>query len=396
MIALAMIGMISAAALVMFAREGGGPAKAAGDQEKAPAGKFQPTAAQWATLTLQPVQLHTFRTEYQTEGKIAVDEDWSTPVFSPYAGRVTKLLVAPGDRVERGQPLFVLDATDSLQAQNDFMAATTGANKARAQMRLAETVERRMRNLHEAKAMPLKDLQQAEADLTAAQSDLQTAQTTLDAMRNRLRLLGKSDAEVDAFQKTGAISAETVVHAPLAGTVVLRKVGPGQYIGAGAADPIFVIGDLSKVWLVAFVRESEAPRTKVGQTVKFRVLAYPDRVFETTINHVAATLDPASRRLMARGTVDNADGLLKPEMFASVTILVNGDGPPTVAVPQEAIIREGDAARVWAAVEGQALEARRVTVGMSNGRLVQVLEGLKPEDKVVVRGTLFVDRAAGS
>ena len=177
---------------------------------------------------------------------------------------------------------------------------------------------------------------------------------------------------------------------------MVRKVGPGQYIGAGASDPVFIIGDLSKVWLVAYVRESEAPRSKTGQSVRFRVLAYPDRVFEARINHVAAALDPASRRLVARATIDNSDGLLKPEMFASVTILVNGDGPPTVAVPQEAIIREGDEARVWAAVEGPALEARRVRLGISNGRLVQILDGLNPGDKVVTRGTLFVDRAAGS
>jgi cobalt-zinc-cadmium efflux system membrane fusion protein len=393
---LAVIGTSFAAALVQLARDGGAPAKTAAAEEKTPSGRFRPTAAQWATLTLQPAEMHAFRTEYQTEGKIAVDEDRSTPVFSPYAGRVTKLLVAPGDHVERAQPLFVLEATDMLQAQNDFMAATTAANKSRAQARLAETVERRMRNLLEAKAMPLKDLQQAEADLTAAQSDLQTAQTTLEAMRNRLRMYGKSDAEIDAFQRTGAISAETVVHAPLAGTVVVRKVGPGQYIGAGASDPVFIIGDLSKVWLVAFVRESEAPRSKTGQSVRFRVLAYPDRVFEARINHVAAALDPTSRRLVARATIDNSDGLLKPEMFASVTILVNGDGPPTVAVPQEAIIREGDEARVWAAVEGPALEARRVRLGISNGRLVQILDGLNPGDKVVTRGTLFVDRAAGS
>jgi cobalt-zinc-cadmium efflux system membrane fusion protein len=277
---------------------------------------------------VQPVELHTFRTEHLTEGKIAVDEDRSTPIFSQYAGRITKLLVAPGDMVQRGQPLFVLEASDSVQAQSDFITALAGVNKARTQLRLAETVERRMQSLHEAKAMPLKDWQQSQADLATTENDLRSAQTALEAMRNRLRILGKTDAEIESFQQTGTITADSTMHAPLSGTIVLRKVGPGQFVTAGSSDPVFVIGDLSTVWLVAFVRESAAPKVKVGQTAKFRVLAYPDQEIEARINHVATALDPASRRLMVRATVDNSDGLLKPEMFASVRIVVADDARP--------------------------------------------------------------------
>ncbi len=393
--ALAVLGLVMAAFL--FVPRGGGPVGArAADQGTQQDGRFRPTAAQWATLTVEPVALHTFRTEHLTEGKIAVDEDRSTPVFSLYAGRITKLLVAPGDTVQRGQPLFVLEAADSVQAQNDFIAALTGVNKARTQLRLAETVERRLQSLHEAKAIPLKDWQQAQADLATAQNDLRTAQTALEAMRNRLRILGKTDAEIDAFQQTGAITADSTVRAPLSGTIVLRKVGPGQYVSAGSTDPVFVIGDLSTVWLVAFVRESDAPKVKVGQTVGFRVLAFPDREFEAKINYVATALDPGSRRLIVRATIDNSEGLLKPEMFASVRIIVAAGATATAAIPREAVIREGDSARVWVAVDGPALEMRQITLGLSSGRLVQVLDGLKPSEKVVTRGTLFVDSAAGS
>src|SRR5215813_7466387 len=358
------------------------------------AGKFRPTAAQWATLEVQPVELGMFRREQLTEGKIAVDEDRSTPIFSPYAGRINKLLVAPGDAVAAGQALFVLEATDSLQAQNDFMAAVTAVNKARAQLNLAETVERRMNNLYSAKAMALKDWQQAQADLTSAQNDLRTVQTTLEAMRNRLRILGKTDPEIDTFQQTGAITPDSTVYAPLAGTIVQRKVGPGQYITAGSSDPVFVIGDLSTVWLVAFVRESDAPRVKVGQAVKFTVLAYPDRVFEGRINYVAAAIDPNSRRRLVRASIDNSQALLNPEMFANVTIVTDAGGGPTVAVPRGAVIHEGDVARVWVAADEQALELRQIKLGLSDGRLIQVLDGLKPGERVVTRGSLFIDRIA--
>src|SRR6266498_4594859 len=93
--------------------------------------RYTPSPAEWASLTIQPVAERAFRAEHVTEGKIAVDEDRSTPVFSPYAGRVTKLLARPGDRVTQSQPLFVIEAADTVQAQNDFITATTGLNKAR-------------------------------------------------------------------------------------------------------------------------------------------------------------------------------------------------------------------------------------------------------------------------
>src|SRR5262249_56753396 len=126
--------------------------------------------------------------------------------------------------------------------------------------------------------------------------------------------------EIGEFQTTGHISAETPILAPIAGTIVQRKVGPGQYVTAGASDPVFVIGDLSTVWLVAFVRETDAAFVQVGQDVAFTVLAYPDRTFTARINYVATALDPASRRLLVRATIDNPDTLLKPEMYANVSI----------------------------------------------------------------------------
>src|ERR1700692_1499905 len=100
--------------------------------------RYTPTPAEWATLTIEPVTGRTFRAETVTEGKVAVDEDKSTPVFSPYAGRVMKLMVRPGDSVTQGQPLFVIEAADTVQAQNDFVAALAALNKARSARDLAQ------------------------------------------------------------------------------------------------------------------------------------------------------------------------------------------------------------------------------------------------------------------
>jgi membrane fusion protein, heavy metal efflux system len=368
---------------------------AAGHSKKV-AGVFYPTPAQWATLTVEPVQQRVFQSEHVTEGKIAVDEDRSTPIFSPYAGRVLKLFVKPGDTVTVGQPLFTVQAADMVQAQNDFISAATALNKARSAQNLAEIIDKRQRLLYEGKAVPLKEVQNARAALDAAENDVRSAEVALEAARNRLRILGKTDQEITSFQEKGTIDPATLITAPIGGTIVQRKVGPGQYVGSGSTDPVFIIGDLSTVWVVAFIRETEAPMVHVGQAIYFTVLAYPDRAFPANISYVAAALDPTTRRLLVRATVNNSAGLLKPEMFASVKILT-GEGDKAVAVPRDAIIYEGEAARVWVVRDKdneKAIELRRIKVGLTNGNMVEVVKGLAPGDRVVTKGSLFIDRVA--
>jgi membrane fusion protein, heavy metal efflux system len=368
----------------------------AAGQSKKVTGVFYPTPAQWATLTVEPVQQRVFQSEHVTEGKIAVDEDRSTPIFSPYAGRVIKLFVKPGDTVTVGQPLFTVQAADMVQAQNDFISAATALNKARSAQNLAQIIDKRQRLLYEGKAVPLKEVQNARAALDAAENDVRSAEVALEATRNRLRILGKTDQEITDFQEKGTIDPATLITAPIAGTIVQRKVGPGQYVGSGSTDPVFIIGDLSTVWVVAFIRETEAPIVHVGQQIYFTVLAYPDRSFPATISYVAAALDPTTRRLLVRATVNNDAGLLKPEMFASVKILT-GESDKAVAVPRDAIIYEGETARVWVVRDkdnDKAIELRRIKVGLTNGSMVEVLKGLAPGDRVVTKGSLFIDRVA--
>ncbi|WP_156164620.1 efflux RND transporter periplasmic adaptor subunit [Bradyrhizobium sp. LTSP885] len=362
-------------------------------QARAKPPRYIPTAAEWATLSVEPVVERVFRAEHITEGKVAVNEESSTPIFSPYAGRVIKLLVKPSDVVERGQPLFVVEATDAVQALNDFVAALGTLNTARSKLKLAETVEKRANDLYAGKAVPLKDWQQAQADLTTAQNDLRSAETALEATHNRLRILGRSEEQITSFEQTRQISADTPIYSPIGGTVVQRKVGPGQFISSGASDPVFVIGDLSTVWLTAFVRESEAADVAVGQEMAFTVLALPGKAYTAKLDYVAAAIDPATRRLLVRATLDNRDGQLKPEMFASVTIYAGGNRP-SVGAPKQALIYEGDHVRLWVAHDDKSIELREIETGLTNGNLVEVRTNLKAGEQIVTRGSLFIDRAA--
>jgi membrane fusion protein, heavy metal efflux system len=360
---------------------------------KADLPRYVPSAAEWASLSVEPVSERPFRAEHVTEGKIAVNEDSSTPIFSPYAGRVTKLLVKPSDKVERGQPLFIVEATDTVQGLNDFIAALSAVNKARSTLNLAQIVEKRANDLYAGKAVPLKDWQQSQADLTTAQNDMRSSETALEAAHNRLRILGRSEEQITTFQQTRQMSADTPIYSPIGGTVIQRKVGPGQFISTGASDPVFVIGDLSTVWLTAFVRETEASGVAVGQEITFSLLALPDSTFKARIDYVSAAIDPSTRRLLVRATIDNKDGLFKPEMFANVTIYAGGDHP-SVGVPKQALIYEGDRVRLWVVHDDKSIELRQIETGLTNGDLVEARTNLKAGEKIVTRGSLFIDRAA--
>jgi cobalt-zinc-cadmium efflux system membrane fusion protein len=387
-VAVAGLGVFGATRMFVHAKpaETTSPAKAA-------LPRYVPSASEWASLSVATVSERVFRAEHVTEGKIAVNEDSSTPIFSPYAGRVTKLLVKPSDMVQRGQPLFIVEATDTVQGLNDFIAALSAVNKARSTLNLAQIVEKRANDLYAGKAVPLKDWQQSQADLTTAQNDMRSSETALEAAHNRLRILGRSEDQISTFQQTRQMSADTPIYSPIGGTVIQRKVGPGQFISSGASDPVFVIGDLSTVWLTAFVRETEAAGVAVGQEITFSLLALPENQFKARIDYVSAAIDPSTRRLLVRATIDNKDGLLKPEMFANVTIYSGGDHP-SIGVPKQALIYEGDHVRLWVAHDDKSIELRDIETGLTNSDLVEARTNLKAGEKIVTKGSLFIDRAA--
>jgi cobalt-zinc-cadmium efflux system membrane fusion protein len=366
------------------------PEKSAGDSD----GAFRPSATQWSSLRLEPVRQVAFRDERATDGKIAINEDTTTPIFSPFSGRVSKLIARPGDFVERGAPLFAIEASEFVQGHNDLITAVAGVEKARSRLLLAQTAEKRQRELQAIRGGALKDLEQAQSDLVGAQGDLRSAEIALAAVRNRLRILGRSDDDIAKLEKTDRIGAETIVSAPIAGTIIQRKVGLGQYINAGASDPVFTVGNLSTVWLIANVRESDAPRMKVGAPVEVTVLAFPGRVFNAKLAYVAPALDPNTRRLPVRAEIQNTGRELLPEMFASFRI-VSGDDRLMPAVPVDAIVYEGANARVWIArPDSKTVVSREITVGDTINGLVEVRKGLSVGETVVTSGTLFIDRAA--
>lgn len=301
--------------------------------------RFVPPKEQLAALTIRPVRMAIFENEVVTDGYIAPNLGFATP-----GGRT---------EIENGSPILAGTSSDVLQAESDLAGA-------KAQYDLAEKNEKRQHALYQAEGAALKDWQQS-------QSDLATAAAAVSSARNRLRLLGKTDREIDAFEQAQTRS------------------------GSGA---IFAVGSGARVWLIANVREEDAPKVAAGDDLEVRVPAYPDRVFKAKLGYIASLIDPNTHRLVVGALVPNPDGMLRANMSASVTIK-GGPAKAAPAVPAQAVIYEGDTARVWVANNDGSLGLRDIQLGRANGGELEVTKGLSGGERIVTSGALFIDQAAG-
>ena len=379
-------------------RQAGNPA--AGEPSQAASDTvFKPTAAQLAGFAIKPVQDLAFSPVQETDGKIAFDDDLTTPVYSQFTGRVTALFAKMGDRVKRGDKLAGVQATEFVQAQNDLITASAALKTARAQLNLTQTNEKRQHALYQAQGGALKDWQQSQVDLATAGGAERSAEIALGAVRNRLLILGKTDQEIAAMQNApGAVnfSPEAAILAPIDGVVTQRQIGLGQNMVSqsnGGSTPLFLIGDPSKVWLLANAREADAALIHIGDAVEVRVPAYPGRVFDGRISYIAPSIDSTTHRLPVHAELENPDFALKPEMLATFRI-TTGSAIMSPSVPEGALVYEGEKVHVWVLDEAnKAIALREIAIGRISDGMVQVLNGLQPGEKVVTAGSLFLDRA---
>ena len=372
---------------------GGGSEKAA--TGKPPPGTFRATKEEWAGFKFRHVRRVSFAPVVSAEGRIAIDEDLTTPVFSPYSGRVLTVAAHLGDFVKKGAPLLEIDGSELVKGEDRLVAAASKRNTAQAELQLARLAEKREHALYLAKGAALKDWQQSRAELVAARDKLRSAEIALAAARQSLGILGETSQEIARMEHAPPQNADPIawVRSPISGRVIARKVGLGENIRAGGSHPLLTIGNLSKVWLLAEVRESDAPRIRLGERVEIRVLAYPRRVFKAKISWVSPEIDADTHRLPVRAEVDNAEGALKPGMFADFRI-VTGNPVSMPAVPAEAVVYHGRKAQVWVAGKKKTLGLREIKVGRTEKGMVEVRSGLSPGEVVVTRGSLFIDRAA--
>lgn len=351
----------------------------------------QVASEQMHQLKLVPTEIRSFHLQKAAIGQIAFNEDASTVVLTPFSGRVTRLIAKVGDDVKSGDPLFEIDSPDVVQAQTDLIAAVQVVEKTKSQLAFAKRVVERQTGLLAEKATSQREVDQARNELAIAESDFTTAQGALTAARNRLRvIIGREDAEVERVERERVVNPRITINAPIAGTVVGRKVGPGQFVRSDSADALYSIADMSTMWLKAHVAENDAPLVRPGQKLEVKVLALPNRTFEARVIAVGASAEAMTRRIVVRSEIPNPDRMLRAEMFASFRIAVNGD-EASPSVPIEAVIREGDLAAVWVQSEPLVFRRRPVELGLEQDGSVQIRGGLKAGEVVVGRGAIFVD-----
>jgi cobalt-zinc-cadmium efflux system membrane fusion protein len=213
-------------------------------------------------------------------------------------------------------------------------------------------------------------------------------------VRNRLALLGKSADEITKLENSPLDETERriVIRAPIGGTIVDRKVGLGQYIKPDSQDPLYLISDLSSVWITADIYETDLSNVHAGAPVDIRLAAYPDRDFPARIFAINPTVDPATRTVKVRCVVSNPNGLLKPEMFARIRV---GDAvkQKVTTVPSNAILTEGERSYVLVEESSGRFRRREVKSGREVDTNTVVESGLRPNDRVVTSGVLLLNSA---
>jgi cobalt-zinc-cadmium efflux system membrane fusion protein len=344
--------------------------------------------SQLRQVSIEPVGIRTISVDRNTTGKVGFNEERLTPVFTPYAGRILELLANKGDSVGKNQPLVVLESPDLVVAQNDLASARSDLSKAKIGRDTTQTVAERARRLHEQEALATKDLQQAEADLTRAQDEFRRAQVGLAAAENRLLLFGKDPKEIAGLGER--VDRRITIRAPIAGTVVDRRIGPGQYVKPDAPDPLFLISDLATLWILADVYESDVAMVHLGAPVQVSVPAYTNRIFPAHISFISPTVDPATRTVRVCCLVANSQGLLKPDMFATIKIgaAVQQSVP---VVPASALVAEGDNSLVFVEEGHGCFRRRKIRPREEMGGSVTIDTGLSGGERVATRGGLLIN-----
>jgi len=347
-----------------------GPARMADEQT------VELSEKQAASLKIGPVASREFALLKTAVGAIDFNENLLVQVFSQYQGKILKAFYNIGDEVQAGHPLFTIDSPDLLQAESALLAA-------------AGVLELQKRTLARALNL-LKAGGSAQKDVDQSTSDQQTAEGNFKAAKDAVRIFGKADAEVEQILVDRKVDSTLVVPSPISGRIVARNAAPGFLTQPGVAPAPFTVADLSTMWMLANVIETDAPAYKLGQQVEVRVPAYPDKVFKGHVTALGAMIDPNTHRQLVRSEIDDPGHLLRSGMFASFVIRV-GDPVRSLALPAAGVVREGDGTMtVWVTRDNRRFTKRTVKVGLQQDGWSQILEGLLPEETVVTDGAVFL------
>jgi membrane fusion protein, heavy metal efflux system len=333
------------------------------------------TAAQRGQIRLYTVESSDFHKVIDTTGTVDFDSDQATTVLAPFSGPVAHLLVSLGSQVKEGQPLATVDSPD-------FATAISAYRKALATARISRRIADFDQELLKHNAIRQRDAEQAQIDAAGAEADR-------DAALQQLRSLKVDDQTIKAIEDGHPPSKiEGVIRAPISGTLVEKLVTPGQLLQAGTT-PCFTVADLSRVWIMAQVFDSDIASIKVGDPVQIQT-DVSSKPFPGTVDNISALVDPDTRSVAVRVVAQNAGDLLKKRMY--VRVLIQASQPSTgLLAPVSAILRDDeDLPFVYVVQSDGSFARQRVTEGYRAGDRYEITSGLKAGQHIVTEGGLFV------
>ena len=309
----------------------------------------------------------------QYTATVQANENELAEVTTLIRGRVMKVYVDVGQDVKKDALLAMLHSTDLGVAEGDYLKAT-------AKLYEAKLAYERARDLYEQKVVSLAELLRREATMKTAQAE------ALEA-RNRLELLGVPRQEVERLDREDTIKADVPLRAPFNGRVIMRNITRGEVVEM--EQKLFTVADLSDVWVVGNVPEKDVQFIRKDQKVDVIVSAYPHAIISGTITYIGDVLNPATRTMRLRVTVQNPGRLLKPEMFATVLVYASPT-PDALTLPIEAVQNGPSGTVVFVQRGTNDFEVRTVKVGSEQGEVVTVLEGVSAGEQVVTKGSFVL------
>ncbi len=337
-------------------------------KQEASSGKIQLvlSESQMAHVKIDTIHQQSLAEQLTAVGEVSFAEDNVVRIYPVVSGTVEKIFVSLGDYVQKGERLATLLSMDMSQIQRDY-------NIAKSNFSVEEKNLARAQELFSAGMM-------SEKEFANARKDYNNAQSELNERTQILKLYGGSSSDLDAIYN---------VSAPRSGYIVERSITEGTQIRNDNNTNIFTISDLKTVWVWANIHESDLSKVAEGDEVQVRTIAYPDRVFTGSVKKIGTMLDPDSRVIKVRTELNNSEGLLKPEMFASI-IVTSRHKLSIKSVSQTAVILENNRYYVMREIGNRQFEKVVVTIGKTFGNFYEVSGGLNLGDRVVSDGSLFV------
>jgi len=391
-----MIRLLAAATVLLLASCGKAPEpatkgeapKAAAEPEKTPQEVvLDSNQRKQANLVIEQVTVRAMPHHVQANGRLTVNENKSWHVGAVTDGKVMKVSVNPGDRVQKDQVLAGLHSHDIHEGRANYRKATADLDRLKTAATYAQRHRDRAKRLYDLKAGSLETVEHADAELANAQAAVTNAETELERTRRHLTEFLQVSLDDHDDHKDGDTEHEgdlIPVRAPAAGVVLTRLVTPGSVASAG--EELFTIADLSSIWMIASVSEEHIGKLRLGMSAKVSVQAYPDQSFTGRITRFGDQLDAQTRTIPVRIELANSGGRLKPEMYATVEIAAGSSGQG-IFIPQEAVQQVDGKSVVFVQKTDDRFEPRPIQTGSAMDMRVEVTQGLKPGEQIVAAGS---------